>query len=146
MSHIYIYIYIYKILKFNTNLVGKYSTLRRKNGPKLTKIFLFAFILLSAVAEAEGIEPLIHTLNAQRDGAIANAATALTNLATHEPFRISIQSCDLMNMLVEPLRSTNSQVQSKAALTVAAFGCDAEARTEVKLLLEVVVGYNISRS
>ncbi|KFO91887.1 Armadillo repeat-containing protein 3 [Buceros rhinoceros silvestris] len=86
----------------------------------------------SAVAEAEGIEPLVNTLNAQRDGAIANAATVLTNLATHEPFRVSIQSCGLMNMLTEPLRSTNSQVQSKAALTVAAFGCDAEARTELR--------------
>lgn len=102
--------------------------------------------MLSAVAEAEGLEPLVNTLTAQRDGAIANAATALTNLAMHEPFRVSIQSCGLMNVLVEPLRSTNSQVQSKAALTVAAFGCDAEARTKVKLLLEVVVGYNISRS
>ncbi|XP_049654164.1 armadillo repeat-containing protein 3 isoform X3 [Accipiter gentilis] len=86
----------------------------------------------SAVAEAEGIEPLVNTLNAQRDGAIANAATVLTNLATQEPFRINIQSCGIMSVLVKPLRSTSSQVQSKAAFAVAAFGCDADARTELR--------------
>ncbi|PKU29899.1 armadillo repeat-containing protein 3 isoform x2 [Limosa lapponica baueri] len=37
-----------------------------------------------------------------------------------------------MRALAEPLRSTNSQVQSKAAFAVAAFGCDADARTEIK--------------
>ncbi|NXE81076.1 ARMC3 protein, partial [Cochlearius cochlearius] len=86
----------------------------------------------SAVAEAEGIEPLVNTLNAQRDGAIANAATVLTNLAVQEPFRVNIQSCGIMSALAEPLRSTNSQVQSKAAFAVAAFGCDADARTELR--------------
>ncbi|XP_074878565.1 armadillo repeat-containing protein 3 [Buteo buteo] len=86
----------------------------------------------SAVAEAEGIEPLVNTLNAQRDGAIANAATVLTNLATQEPFRIDIQSCGIMSVLVKSLRSTSSQVQSKAAFAVAAFGCDADARTELR--------------
>ncbi|XP_075584262.1 armadillo repeat-containing protein 3 [Pelecanus crispus] len=86
----------------------------------------------SAVAEAEGIEPLVNTLNAQRDGAIANAATVLTNLAMQEPFRVNIQSRGIMSALAEPLRSTNSQVQSKAALAVAAFGCDADARTELR--------------
>uniref|UniRef100_A0A8C4UUW9 Armadillo repeat containing 3 n=1 Tax=Falco tinnunculus TaxID=100819 RepID=A0A8C4UUW9_FALTI len=85
-----------------------------------------------AVAEAEGIKPLVNTLNAQRDGAIANAATVLTNLAMQEPFRINIQSHGIMSVLAEPLRSTSSQVQSKAAFTVAAFGCDADARTELR--------------
>ncbi|XP_074996900.1 armadillo repeat-containing protein 3 [Calonectris borealis] len=86
----------------------------------------------SAVAEAEGIEPLVNILNAQRDGAIANAATVLTNLAMQEPFRVNIQSRGIMSALAEPLRSTNSQVQSKAAFAVAAFGCDADARTELR--------------
>ncbi|KFZ57988.1 Armadillo repeat-containing protein 3, partial [Podiceps cristatus] len=86
----------------------------------------------SAVAEAEGIEPLVNTLNAQRDGAIANAATVLTNLAMQEPFRGSIQSHGIMSALAEPLRSTNSQVQSKAAFAVSAFGCDTDARTELR--------------
>ncbi|XP_050748035.1 armadillo repeat-containing protein 3 isoform X2 [Gymnogyps californianus] len=86
----------------------------------------------SAVAEAEGIEPLVNTLNSQRDGAITNAATVLTNLAMQEPFRVNIQSSGIMNALAEPLCSTNSQVQSKAAFAVAAFGCDADARTELR--------------
>ncbi|NWH57435.1 ARMC3 protein, partial [Geococcyx californianus] len=86
----------------------------------------------SAVAEAKGIEPLVNMLNAQRDGAVANAAAVLTNLAMQEPFRANIRSCGIITMLAEPLRSTNSQVQSKAALAVAAFGCDADGRTELK--------------
>ncbi|XP_019363847.1 PREDICTED: armadillo repeat-containing protein 3 isoform X5 [Gavialis gangeticus] len=86
----------------------------------------------SSVAEAEGIEPLINVLSAKRDGAVANAAIVLTNMATQEPLRLSIQSHSIMNAIVEPLQSTNSQVQSKAVLTVAAFGCDADARTELR--------------
>ncbi|XP_014103840.1 PREDICTED: armadillo repeat-containing protein 3 [Pseudopodoces humilis] len=86
----------------------------------------------SIVAEAEGIEPLMNTLNAQRDGAISNAIAVLTNLSLQEPSRINIQSQGIMNALVGPLRSTNSQVQSKAAFAVAAFGCDADARTELR--------------
>ncbi|XP_065442990.1 armadillo repeat-containing protein 3 isoform X9 [Chrysemys picta bellii] len=84
----------------------------------------------SAVAEAEGIEPLINVLSAKRDGTVANAAAVLTNMAMQEPLRLSIHG--VMNAIVEPLQSTNSLVQSKAALTVAALGCDADARTEVK--------------
>ncbi|NXP03458.1 ARMC3 protein, partial [Thinocorus orbignyianus] len=85
-----------------------------------------------ALAEAEVVEPLVNILNAQRDGAIANAATVLTNLAMQEPFRIRAQRHGIMQALAEPLCSTNSQVQSKAALAVAAFGCDADARTELR--------------
>ncbi|XP_021242949.1 armadillo repeat-containing protein 3 isoform X6 [Numida meleagris] len=86
----------------------------------------------SAVADAEGIEPLVKTLNAERHGAIANAATVLTNMAMQEPLRLSIQSHGVMSVLTEPLRSASSQVQSRAALTVAAFGCDANARSELR--------------
>ncbi|XP_053876658.1 armadillo repeat-containing protein 3 isoform X3 [Malaclemys terrapin pileata] len=84
----------------------------------------------SAVAEAEGIEPLINVLSAKRDGTVANAAAILTNMAMQEPLRLSIHG--VMNAIVEPLQSTNSLVQSKAALTVAALGCDADARTELR--------------
>ncbi|NXI78911.1 ARMC3 protein, partial [Rhipidura dahli] len=86
----------------------------------------------SVVAEAEGIEPLMKTLNARRDGAVANAIAVLTNLSLQEPSRVSIQSCGIMSALARPLRSTNSQVQSKAAFAVAAFACDAAARTELR--------------
>ncbi|NXL16655.1 ARMC3 protein, partial [Setophaga kirtlandii] len=86
----------------------------------------------SVVAKAEGIAPLIKTLNAQRDGAISNAIAVLTNLSLQEPSRASIQSQGIMSALVGPLRSTNSQVQSKAAFAVAAFACDADARAELR--------------
>ncbi|NWH79805.1 ARMC3 protein, partial [Piaya cayana] len=86
----------------------------------------------SAAAEAGGIEPLVNTLNAQRDGAIANATEVLANLATQEPLRVNIQSHGIMTVLAELLCLTNSQVQSKAALAVAAFGCDADVRTELR--------------
>ncbi|KGL76713.1 Armadillo repeat-containing protein 3 [Tinamus guttatus] len=86
----------------------------------------------SAVAEAEGIEPLINTLSAQRDGAVANAAAVLTNMAMQEPLRLSAASQGARRALVGPLRSTNSHVQSTAAFAVAAFACDADARTELR--------------
>ncbi|XP_065587648.1 armadillo repeat-containing protein 3 [Cyrtonyx montezumae] len=86
----------------------------------------------SAVAEAEGIVPLVKTLNSERHGAIANAATVLSNMAMQEPLRLSIQSHGVMSVLTEPLRSASSQVQSRAALTVAAFACDAVARDELR--------------
>ncbi|KAM6451460.1 armadillo repeat-containing protein 3 isoform 2-T2 [Liasis olivaceus] len=87
---------------------------------------------VSAVAEAEGIEPLISVLSSKRDGAVASAASVLTNLAVQEPLRVTIQSHGFMTAIVEPLNSTNSIVQSRAALAVAAMGCDAEARTELR--------------
>ncbi|KAM4793997.1 armadillo repeat-containing protein 3 isoform 4-T4 [Cyanocitta cristata] len=102
----------------------------------------------SVVAEAEGIEPLMNTLTAQRDGAVANAIAVLTNLSLQEPSRVSIQSHGIMRALAGPLRSTNSQVQSKAAFAVAAFGCDADARTELRnagglgLLIELLHSKN----
>nr|XP_060639429.1 armadillo repeat-containing protein 3 [Anolis sagrei ordinatus] len=86
----------------------------------------------SAVAEADGIEPLISLLSIKRDGAVASAATVLTNLALQEPLRLNIQSHGIMAALVEPLNSTNSIVQSRAALVVAAVCCDAEARAELR--------------
>ncbi|XP_039187378.1 armadillo repeat-containing protein 3 isoform X3 [Crotalus tigris] len=87
---------------------------------------------VSAVAEAEAIEPLISVLSCKRDGAVASAASVLTNLAMQEPLRLTIQSHGFMTAIVEPLNSTNSIVQSRAALSVAAMGCDAEARTELR--------------
>ncbi|XP_045643107.1 armadillo repeat-containing protein 3 isoform X5 [Ursus americanus] len=85
-----------------------------------------------AAAEADGIEPLINILSSKRDGAIANAATVLANMAMQEPLRVNIQSHDVMHALISPLRSANTVVQSKAALMVAATACDVEARTELR--------------
>ncbi|XP_060017444.1 armadillo repeat-containing protein 3 isoform X1 [Lagenorhynchus albirostris] len=86
----------------------------------------------NAAAEGDGIDALINALSSKRDGAIANAATALTNMATQESLRLSIQSHDVMHALLSPLHSANTVVQSKAALTVAATACDVEARTELR--------------
>uniref|UniRef100_A0A5F5PIP9 Armadillo repeat containing 3 n=1 Tax=Equus caballus TaxID=9796 RepID=A0A5F5PIP9_HORSE len=86
----------------------------------------------NAAAEADGIEPLINILSSKRDGAVANAATVLTNMAMQEPLRVNIQSHDIMHALIGPLHSANTVVQSKAALTVAATACDAEAQTELR--------------
>ncbi|NXI46968.1 ARMC3 protein, partial [Galbula dea] len=87
----------------------------------------------SAVAEAGGIEPLVNTLGAGRCGAVANAAAALCSLAVREPSRVAIQGLGVMGALAEPLRRcTDSRVQSRAAFAVAAFACDADARTELR--------------
>lgn len=99
--------------------------------------------LLSAAAEADGIDPLITILWSKRDGAVANAATVLTNMAMQEPLRSTIQSRGVMLALLQPLRSANTVVQSKAALTVAATACDVEARNEVRasqLFYSVLMG------
>jgi hypothetical protein len=88
----------------------------------------------SAAAEADAVDPLVSILSSNRDGAIANAATVLTNLATQEPLRMVIQNHDIMCAITNPLHSTNTVVQSKAALLVAATACDVEARTEVRVL------------
>ncbi|OBS65188.1 hypothetical protein A6R68_06272 [Neotoma lepida] len=86
---------------------------------------------LRAAAEADAIDPLINILSSKRDGAIANAATVLTNMAIQEPLRTVIQSREVMHALLGPLRSTNTVVQSTAALTVAATACDVETRNQI---------------
>ncbi|XP_040831593.1 armadillo repeat-containing protein 3 isoform X2 [Ochotona curzoniae] len=86
----------------------------------------------SAAAEADGIDSLINILSSKRDGAIANAATVLTNMAMQEPLRGTVQSHGLMQAIISPLRSSNTVVQSRAALAVAATACDVEARAELR--------------
>lgn len=97
----------------------------------------------SAAAEADAIDPLINILSSKRDGAIANAATVLTNMAIQEPLRSVIQSHEVMHALLGPLHSTNTVVQSTAALTVAATACDVEARNEVRLNRHVAWSHSI---
>jgi hypothetical protein len=101
---------------------------------KLREWHSFLPVVHSAAAEADAIDPLINILSSKRDGAIANAATVLTNMATQEPLRAIIQNHEIMHALLGPLHSTNTLVQSTAALTVAATACDVEARTQVRLL------------
>ncbi|KAM5340294.1 LOW QUALITY PROTEIN: armadillo repeat-containing protein 3 [Glossophaga mutica] len=86
----------------------------------------------NAAAEADSIGPLINLLSSKRDGAIANAATMLTNMATQVALRETIQNHDITHALIGPLWSANTVVQSKDALTIRATACDVEAWTELR--------------
>ncbi|XP_023557751.1 armadillo repeat-containing protein 3 [Octodon degus] len=103
----------------------------QKNAAKaIAKAAYYSYVC--ATAEAEGIQPLVNTLSSKRDGAVANAATVLTNMALQEPLREAMQSHELMQALIGPLGSANTLVQSRVALAVAATACDVEARTELR--------------
>ncbi|XP_038654038.1 armadillo repeat-containing protein 3 isoform X2 [Scyliorhinus canicula] len=86
----------------------------------------------SAVFDADGVEPLVKLLSEPGDGIVVNAAATITNLALQEPIRASIQNCGTMTAIIEPLKSNNPVVQSKAALVVASLACDANGRTELR--------------
>ncbi|XP_078083820.1 armadillo repeat-containing protein 3 [Mustelus asterias] len=85
-----------------------------------------------AVFVAEGVEPLVKLLTEPIDGIVVNAAATITNLALQEPIRASIQNYGTMTAITEPLKSSNTLVQSKAALVVASLACDANGRTELR--------------
>ena len=78
-----------------------------------------------------GIDPLISLLSDQRELAVANAAITLTNMGPDEQLRRLAHNAGIVNALIDPLASTNTLVQSKVALAIGAFVCDAEARTSV---------------
>ncbi|KAL3878968.1 hypothetical protein ACJMK2_031290 [Sinanodonta woodiana] len=80
-----------------------------------------------------GIEPLINTLVDAKEEAVANAAVVLTNLAQIETLRSDAQSKGVVRALIEPLRSKNTVIQSKIALAIAAYVCDADSRETFRL-------------
>ncbi|XP_070564902.1 armadillo repeat-containing protein 3-like isoform X2 [Ptychodera flava] len=86
----------------------------------------------SDLVEQKGVEPLISLLGDTKEGAQANAAVVLTNMASDEIMRNDIQSKGIVSALTSPLLSKNVIVQSKAALAIAAFVCDADSRTELR--------------
>ncbi|KAM9308562.1 armadillo repeat-containing protein 3 [Gastrophryne carolinensis] len=88
--------------------------------------------IASLVAEANGTGALINQLSDKRDGVVSNTCTVLINVAAQESLRLILQSQNIMNALVDPLQSTSNLILSKAALTVAAMGCDSDARTEFR--------------
>ncbi|XP_013381649.1 armadillo repeat-containing protein 3 isoform X2 [Lingula anatina] len=79
-----------------------------------------------------GIEPLIGMLGDPKEGVVANAAVVLTNMSLDEVMRVNIQAQGVIYALIDPLRSSNPSVQSKTALGVAAFVCDADTRAEFR--------------
>ncbi|KAM3929613.1 armadillo repeat-containing protein 3 [Leptodactylus fuscus] len=87
---------------------------------------------VGALVEADGVDALVSLLTDNREGAIANACTVLINMAAQEPLRLAIQNHGVMQALVATLQSASNLVLRKAVLTVAALGCDAEARAEFR--------------
>ncbi|XP_071087902.1 armadillo repeat-containing protein 3-like isoform X2 [Haliotis cracherodii] len=80
-----------------------------------------------------GLDPLIQLLADSREEAVANTASVLTNLAQEEVLRIECLNRAVVSSLIDPLKTSNTNVQSKAALALAAFVCDADARTELRV-------------
>ncbi|XP_060595382.1 armadillo repeat-containing protein 3-like isoform X3 [Ruditapes philippinarum] len=85
------------------------------------------------IQNLNGIEPLINCLADGREEAVANSACVLTNLAQIEVLRADAQNKGVVRALIEPLNSRNTTVQSKTALAVAAYVCDAESRENFRL-------------
>ncbi|XP_077124472.1 armadillo repeat-containing protein 3 isoform X2 [Ranitomeya variabilis] len=86
----------------------------------------------NALVEANGIDALVSLLTDKREGVVVNACTVLINMAAQESLRLAMQSNSVMQTLVATLQSASNLVLTKALLTVAALGCDAEARAEFK--------------
>ncbi|XP_074650808.1 armadillo repeat-containing protein 3-like [Tubulanus polymorphus] len=85
------------------------------------------------VLHKNGIEPLINLLADQRETVVANAACVLTNMSVDEQMRAEIQRLGVVSAVILPLKSQSYIVQSKAALAVAAFASDANARQDFGL-------------
>lgn len=85
----------------------------------------------SAVYEAGGHEFLVQQLHDSCPRTVANAAAAIGNMAGQEVIRCSILSCGAIQALVEPLKSTDTQVLVNTTLCLAMLVCDADARAEV---------------
>lgn len=62
---------------------------------------------------------------------MANSAATLCNMAEHEIIRCSILSHGAIQALLEPLKSTVTQVLVNTARCLAVLASDEEARTEV---------------
>lgn len=85
----------------------------------------------SAVYEAGGHEFLVQQLHDSCPTTVANAAATLGNMAGQEVIRCSILSYGAIQALVEPLKSTDTQVLINTTLCLAVLACDADARAEV---------------
>ncbi|KAK2859369.1 hypothetical protein Q5P01_003989 [Channa striata] len=85
-----------------------------------------------AVYEAGGHEILVQQLCESCSRIVANAAATLGNMARVEIIRCSILSHGAMQALLEPLKSTDTQVLINTTQCVALLACDAEARAELR--------------
>ncbi|XP_029978658.1 armadillo repeat-containing protein 3 [Sphaeramia orbicularis] len=83
-----------------------------------------------AVYEAGGHEHLLQQLSECCPSTVASAAATLANMAEQDEIRCSILSHGAMHALVEPLKSTNTQVVVNTTLCLAALACDTASRAE----------------
>ncbi|XP_068438116.1 armadillo repeat-containing protein 3 isoform X2 [Clinocottus analis] len=84
-----------------------------------------------AVYEAEGHEFLVQQLYESCPRTVANAAATLGNMAGQVVIRCSMLSHGAIPALVEPLKSTDTQVLINSTLCVAELACETEARAEL---------------
>lgn len=85
----------------------------------------------SAVYEAGGHEILVQLLFGSCARTVANSAGTLGNMAAQEVIRCSILSHGAIQALVEPLKTTDTQVLVNTTQCLAVLACDTEARAEV---------------
>uniref|UniRef100_UPI0037E769F6 armadillo repeat-containing protein 3 n=1 Tax=Semicossyphus pulcher TaxID=241346 RepID=UPI0037E769F6 len=85
-----------------------------------------------AVYEAGGHEILVQQLYGSCPRTVANSAATLGNMAGQEVIRCSILSHGAIRALVEPLKSTNTQVLVSTTHCLAQLTCDTEARSELQ--------------
>ncbi|KAM9839683.1 armadillo repeat-containing protein 3 [Aulostomus maculatus] len=85
-----------------------------------------------AVFEAKGHTYLVQQLQDSCPRTVANAAATLSNMAGQEVIRCSILQHGVIQALVEPLKSTDTQVLISTTQCLAELACDADARTELQ--------------
>ncbi|XP_073437911.1 armadillo repeat-containing protein 3 isoform X3 [Dendrobates tinctorius] len=125
---------------FSKNGIIQIINLLSKDNEEVREAAVFALANLTtgcpnnagALVDANEIDALVNLLTDKREGVVVNACNVLINMAALEPLRLAMQSNSVMQTLVATLQSASNLVLTKALLTVAALGCDAEARTEFK--------------
>lgn len=90
----------------------------------------------SVVYEAEGHEILIQLLSESSSITVASSAATLSNMAEQENIKSSILSLESIQALVEPLKSTDTQVLISSALCVAQLACGNTEREKVCLMID----------
>ncbi|XP_067342059.1 armadillo repeat-containing protein 3 isoform X2 [Channa argus] len=99
-----------------------------------------------AVYEAGGHKILVQQLSESCSRTVANAAATLSNMATLEIIRCGILSHGAMQALLEPLKSTDTQVLINTTQCLALLACDAEARAELQRAGGLLPLVNLLRS
>lgn len=96
----------------------------------------------SAVYEAGGHDILVQQLCGSCPRMVANSAATLGNMAGQEVIRTSILSHGAIQALVEPLKSTDTQVLVNSTQCLAVLVCDTEARAEVGVCVYLMADQN----